>query len=76
MGFFDFLKPKAVDPVCKMKVVKKADAVKTTYKEQEYYFCSDSCKAQFDQSPEKFLAPAVPVTPAAPPAPPAAPTQA
>jgi membrane fusion protein, copper/silver efflux system len=27
-----------------------------TYHGAEYYFCSDSCKAKFEKSPEKFLA--------------------
>ncbi|MBZ5498607.1 MAG: YHS domain-containing protein [Acidobacteriia bacterium] len=49
---------KCKDPVCGMDVDRdKAKAVGRTslYKEVTYYFCADSCKAQFDKSPEKYV---------------------
>ncbi len=41
---------------------KKAIAAQSRYKEQVYSFCSDSCKAQFDNNPEFFIEPAIPRT--------------
>jgi len=48
---------KAIDPVCKMTVVK--DGAKWTYdfKGTTYYFCSEGCKTSFAKDPEKYLAP-------------------
>src|SRR4030042_1943689 len=44
------------DPVCKMTIEEK-DAVGTsTYKGITYYFCTESCKENFDKDPEAFLA--------------------
>ncbi len=45
---------KAVDPVCGMEVDPET-APKETYKGKTYYFCSPSCKAEFKESPEKFV---------------------
>ena len=82
MGFFDFLKPKAIDPVCKMQVVKTATTPKSTYNGVEYFFCAEGCKTTFDAEPQKYVqpqtpatpvAPTTPATPPTPPAPPAAP---
>jgi Cu+-exporting ATPase len=43
------------DPVCKM-VIEDKDAVGTSvYKGVTYYFCSDSCKENFDKDPEAFI---------------------
>jgi Cu+-exporting ATPase len=43
------------DPVCKMTIEEK-DAVGTsTYKGVTYYFCTESCKENFDKDPEAFL---------------------
>ena len=44
------------DPVCGMAVDAKKAAATSTYKGKTYYFCSQSCKERFDQSPEKYLA--------------------
>ncbi|HEY3277929.1 MAG TPA: heavy metal translocating P-type ATPase [Syntrophorhabdaceae bacterium] len=45
----------ATDPVCKM-VIKEKDAVATTdYKGTTYFFCSPSCKIEFDKDPQAFL---------------------
>jgi len=46
---------KATDPVCLMKVAKNENAQTFTYKGQIYYFCSENCKEQFKQDPEKYL---------------------
>ncbi len=39
---------------------RKAVAAQSRYKDQDYLFCSDSCKAQFDNNPEFFIEPAIP----------------
>lgn len=38
----------------------KTIAAQSLYKEREYLFCSDSCKAQFDNNPEFFVEPSIP----------------
>ncbi len=43
------------DPVCGMDVDEKQAAATSTYKGKTYYFCAQSCKEKFDQSPEKYL---------------------
>lgn len=42
------------DPVCGMSVDEQQAAGKSGYKGEMYYFCSQSCKTKFDQSPEQF----------------------
>lgn len=46
---------KVTDPVCKMVIEDQNSAAASEYKGQTYYFCSLSCKNEFEQSPEKFL---------------------
>jgi Cu+-exporting ATPase len=43
------------DPVCGMAVDEKQAAATSTYKGKTYYFCAQSCKERFDQSPGKYL---------------------
>lgn len=43
-----------VDPVCWMDVAVKSIAGQSEYKGQTYYFCSTSCKEEFDKEPEAF----------------------
>jgi Cu(I)/Ag(I) efflux system membrane fusion protein len=48
----------AKDPVCGMDVDEKRAAAagrKVEYKGRSYYFCSDGCRKQFDEKPEKYL---------------------
>jgi putative intracellular protease/amidase/YHS domain-containing protein len=44
------------DPVCGMEV--KKGELKADYKGTTYYFCMDSCRQRFLQSPDGFLGPA------------------
>jgi YHS domain-containing protein len=44
----------AKDPVCGMQVNEQQAAGKSEYQGQTYYFCSASCKQQFDQNPERY----------------------
>ena len=43
------------DVVCGMNIDSKTAQFKSDYKEKTYYFCSESCKKQFDESPEYFV---------------------
>lgn len=47
---------KAKDPICGMKVDKKTE-YSSEYKGNKYYFCSENCKKNFQQQPEKYVAP-------------------
>ena len=45
----------AKDPVCGMTVdPKAASTLKTQYKGETYYFCSETCKKSFEANPEKY----------------------
>lgn len=46
---------KATDPICLMKVNKDEKAPTHEFKEKIYYFCSENCKEEFKQNPEKYL---------------------
>lgn len=42
------------DPVCGM-MIEPSDAVGSSeYQGQQYYFCSDDCKSEFDASPSDY----------------------
>lgn len=43
------------DPVCGMVVDEKQSRFKSTHLDHPYFFCSEACKALFDQNPEKYL---------------------
>ena len=45
----------AIDPVCKMTVVKAGAAASRSYKGTAYYFCNPGCADVFDQNPERYL---------------------
>ncbi len=57
---------KAMDPICGMPLNPAETALKSSYQDQTYYFCSSHCLSQFKASPEKALArvqkPSLPVT--------------
>lgn len=44
----------ARDPVCGMEVNPEQAAGKSEYQGQTYYFCSPSCKQQFDREPQRY----------------------
>jgi len=54
-SFKSNLEKKAQDPVCLMKVKIEEGAISQDYKGQTYYFCSQNCKDEFYQEPEKYL---------------------
>jgi len=43
------------DPICGMNVAEKTARFKSTYQGKTYYFCSPSCKEDFDKTPSKFI---------------------
>jgi YHS domain-containing protein len=47
---------KSRDPVCGMEVEESRAAAMSTYDGSTYYFCSKSCKEDFDRDPTKYLA--------------------
>ncbi|MFA6054857.1 MAG: YHS domain-containing protein, partial [Thermodesulfovibrionales bacterium] len=44
-----------VDPVCKMTIEDKDTVATSSYKGTTYYFCSQTCKKDFDKDPESYL---------------------
>ncbi|HIK00242.1 TPA: YHS domain-containing protein [archaeon] len=45
----------ATDPVCKMEVPEKEmDSIRTKYGTKILFFCSDSCKKNFEKDPSKY----------------------
>jgi Cu+-exporting ATPase len=46
---------KVYDPVCGMEVSPDKAAGSSQYEGQTYYFCSPSCKKQFDADPQQFV---------------------
>lgn len=42
------------DPVCGMKVDEQNAAGQSQHAGQTYYFCSQGCKAKFDQNPQQY----------------------
>jgi YHS domain-containing protein len=43
------------DPVCGMEVNERHAGHRTQYRGDTYYFCSESCKAAFENHPEKYV---------------------
>jgi Cu+-exporting ATPase len=46
---------KVKDPVCGMTMEDSGAAAVSTYKDTTYYFCSASCKKDFDKDPEPYI---------------------
>jgi Cu+-exporting ATPase len=42
------------DPVCGREIEQQTARAKTNHQGRDYLFCSDSCKMQFDQHPERY----------------------
>jgi P-type Cu+ transporter len=43
------------DPVCDMEVDPQTAAAKSEYQGKTYYFCSLSCKQDFDADPKQYI---------------------
>ncbi len=46
---------KEKDPICGMMVEVKNAKFKSMYKNNTYFFCSEHCKKQFDESPSEYV---------------------
>lgn len=46
---------KVTDPVCGMQIDSASAAAQSNYQGQSYYFCTESCKRQFDADPRQFV---------------------
>jgi len=44
------------DPVCGMEVTYYTAQARSEYNGETYYFCSLSCKEDFDKDPERYIA--------------------
>ncbi len=44
------------DPVCKMEISRLTAIDECIYRDKTYYFCSGSCREQFEAEPEKYIA--------------------
>lgn len=42
------------DSVCNMEIDEQSAAGHSQYQGQTYYFCTESCKDEFDQNPEQY----------------------
>jgi Cu+-exporting ATPase len=42
------------DPVCGMQIDERTAAAKSNHNGREYQFCSQDCKQQFDEHPERY----------------------
>jgi Cu+-exporting ATPase len=47
----------AIDPVCGMTVVIEGAANTAQYQGTTYYFCGKGCRLEFEDDPERILAP-------------------
>jgi YHS domain-containing protein len=42
------------DPVCGMRVEEQEAEATSEYLGEEYYFCSEECKEEFDRDPARY----------------------
>lgn len=45
----------AIDPVCGMEVDEKTAPQSILHDGDRYYFCSNDCKEEFEESPEEYV---------------------
>jgi len=43
------------DPVCNMEIDEQSAAGRSQYQGDTYYFCTESCKNEFDQNPQQYI---------------------
>ena len=44
-----------IDPVCNMQVDEDDAEFTAEYEDNTYYFCSESCKKEFESDPEEYV---------------------
>ncbi|MBI5586791.1 MAG: heavy metal translocating P-type ATPase [Deltaproteobacteria bacterium] len=49
------LEETAIDPICRMTVVRSKARGVSEYHGKSYYFCNPNCKTKFDRDPEEYL---------------------
>jgi YHS domain-containing protein len=42
------------DPVCGMQIEQEDAVAEVEYRGDKYYFCSESCKEEFEENPEDY----------------------
>jgi len=42
------------DPVCGMEINEQQASGKSEYQGKTFYFCSTTCKQQFDENPQRY----------------------
>ncbi len=45
----------AIDPVCGMAVDEKTSKITVKHKGATYYFCSPTCKKEFEKNPQSHV---------------------
>ena len=45
----------AMDPVCGTNVDDRMNEFQTKFAGKRYFFCSDECRAEFEEHPEDYL---------------------
>ena len=48
------IKESIIDPVCGMKVDLHSSEIMTTYEGQDYYFCVETCRREFEAHLERY----------------------
>lgn len=43
------------DPVCNMEIDEQSAAGRSQYEGQTYYFCTESCKDEFELNPQQYV---------------------
>jgi YHS domain-containing protein len=46
-----------IDPVCGMKVNPNKTDIMTAYQGQDYYFCAEACRREFEAKPKRYQEP-------------------
>jgi YHS domain-containing protein len=44
-----------IDPVCGMRVDERTAEVQTQFAGKKYFFCSEECRKEFEDSPEEYI---------------------
>jgi YHS domain-containing protein len=43
------------DPVCGAEIEEASSAAEADYGDNRYYFCSESCKEEFERAPARYV---------------------
>ena len=45
----------AIDPVCGMRVDEKNAEFQSMFAGKKYFFCSEDCRKEFEESPDEYV---------------------